>query len=370
MGKPPLLKMHCFIAGSVRRFRSAALAFFALGYLVFGLPAATAVEIATLYTAQVPLDEEESNPRQAAYEDALQVVLLRVSGAELGSDPEMIKLLFPSPTAYVVQFRPGEDDTLWVSFDGDAIEQVLRQSGQTVWGSDRPVTLVWLAVDWGQGDREVIAAADPDEGRAAGRTIDRDRLLRERILDMADRRGLPVLFPLMDSQDQQNLGFSDIWGGFDELIIAASERYEVSSILVGRIRASSSQRNRWDYYFADEKQTWNGEPEMVVGLVADRLADEFAIRGDAPVEFVDLVVSGVSTVEAYGTIQNLLADTNVVESFAVDEVSGDLIRYRVEVLGGIERLRRALRLSGLIEQNGFDGAQLPVETLEFFYSEE
>ena len=67
------------------------------------------------------------------------------------NDPEMVELLFPNPSAYIVQFRPGEDDTLWVSFDGDAIERVLRQAGQTVWGSDRPLTLVWLAVDWGQG---------------------------------------------------------------------------------------------------------------------------------------------------------------------------------------------------------------------------
>ena len=92
--------------------------------------------------------------------------------------------------------------------------------------------------------------------------------------------------------------------------------------------------------------------------------------GDAPIESVELLVSGINSVEAYGDMQNLLAETAVVENFSICEVSGDLIRYRVDVLGGIERLRRALRFSGLIEQNGFDGDQLPVETLEFFYSEE
>jgi hypothetical protein len=370
MGKPPLLKLRFLVSVSSRRIRAAALAFLASGLLLTGIPVAMAVEVAALYTAQVALDDEQDNPRQAAYESALAAVLLRVSGAELGTDPELIELLFPNPSAYVVQFRPGEDDTLWVSFDGDAVEQVLRQSGQTVWGGDRPVTLVWLAVDWGEGDREIIAADDPERGRAAGRSIDRDRLLRQRVLDMAERRGLPVLFPLMDAEDQQNVSFSDIWGGFDELLKAASERYEVNSILVGRVRASSSERNRWSYYFSDDARIWNGEPELIIGLVADELADEFAIRGDAPVEFVDLMVSGINTVEAYGEMQNLLSETNVVENFAIGEVSGDLIRYRVEVLGGIERLRKALRFSGLIEQNGFDGDQLPVETLEFFYSPE
>ena len=333
-----------------------------------GIPAASAAEVAALFTAQVALDQEEDNPRQVAYKDALNEVLLRVSGADLVSDPEMVNLLFPDPAAYVIQFRPGDEDTLWVSFDGDAIEKVLKDSGQTVWGSDRPVTLVWLAVDWGQGDREIVAADDPDKNRAAGRSIDRDRLLRERVLAMAEQRGLPVIFPLMDLMDQRNVSFSDIWGGFNEQLLAASARYEADSILVGRIKASSSQRNRWSYFFAGEERVWNGEPELVIGLVADQLADEFAIRGDAPLESVELLVAGIDSVAAYGEMQNLLASTSVIENFAIGEVSGDVIRYRVEALGGIERLRRALQFGGLIEQNGMDSLQGSVATLEFFYS--
>jgi hypothetical protein len=233
-------------------------------------------------------------------------------------------------------------------------------------------------VDWGQGNREIIAAGDPVQSRDSGRSIDRDRLLRQRILDMAERRGLPVLFPLLDSVDQRNVTLSDIWGGFDEQLLVASERYEADSILVGRIRADSSQRNRWNYYFLNEERVWDGEPEFVLGLVADQLADEFAISGDAIMEYVDLAVSGIDSVDTYGDIQNLLAATNVIESFAISEIVGDRIRFRVEALGGVERLRRALQLAGLIEQNGFDGDRIRAGTLDpaanasldFFYSPE
>jgi hypothetical protein len=378
MGKPSLLKLRFFVSPGVEKLRALPLLLL-LSMLVFtGIPTAWAVEVATLYTAQVALDEEQDNPRQEAYKAALAGVLLRVSGAQLSSDPEMIELLFPSPAAYVVQFRPGEDDTLWVSFDGEAIEQVLRQSGQTVWGRERPVTLVWLAVDWGQGDREIIAAGDPDQSRDSGRSIDRNRLLRQRVLDMAERRGLPVLFPLLDTEDQQNVSFSDIWGGFDEQLLVASERYEADSVLVGRIRPDSNQRNRWNYYFAEDERIWNGEPELVLGLVADQLADEFAISGDAPLEYVDLNVSGIDSVEAYGELQNLLAATNVIESFTISEVVADRIHFRVEAVGGLDRLRRALRFNGLVEQNGFDGDRIPIESLDptsnasldFFYAPE
>ena len=347
-----------------------------LSWLYFGflVSLAAAVEVTTLYTAQVALDPEEQNPRQAAYSAALAEVLLRVSGTALSSDPEMVEALFPSPAAYVLQFRPGPDDTLWVSFDGEAIEQTLRQAGQSVWGTDRPMTLVWLAVDWGQGDREIIGADDPERNVDAARSIDRNRLLRQRVLDIAERRGLPVVFPLLDTDDLQIISFSDICGGFDEQLLAASQRYDASSILAGCIRPTTSQRNRWSYFFAAEERTYSGEPELVVSLIADVLAAEFSISGSAPLATIDLTIAGIESVAAYGAVQKLLADLTVIESIAIAEVRGDQVLYRVEAHGGAERLRRALRFSGLIEQNGFETGSIPMDSfnpsLEFFFSAE
>jgi len=354
-GKPPLLKLRWTVL-----------------VLAFVTSPVWAVEAASLYSAQVPFDQEENDPRARAYELALADVLLRVSGSELSSDVEMVELLFPNPASYVVQFRPGADETLWVSFDGDAIENTLRRAGQTVWGSDRPLTLIWLAVDWGQGRREIIAADDPVRSRDEARSIDRNRLLRQRVLDIAERRGLPVAFPLLDTIDLQNLSFSDIWGGFDDALISASERYEADAILVGRVRPASSQRNRWSFYFGGEERTWNGEPELVISQVADLLAAEFAISGSAVLETVDVTIAGIDSVEAFGAVQNLLTTVTVIEQFSIAEVEGDRIRYRIAAIGGADRLSRALRFSGLIEQNGFEGDRIgfdPYEqALEFFYS--
>jgi hypothetical protein len=339
--------------------------------LAGGLPSqAVAVEVPTLFTAEVPFDRNAPDSRETAYELALAEVLLRVSGAQLSTDSAAIRELFPDPASYVMQFRPGGVDSLWVSFDGQAIERTLRDAGQTVWGADRPLTLVWLAVDWGQGKREIIAADDPDDTQAQSRSIDRNKLLRERVLDVAERRGLPLVFPLLDTVDLQSIAFSDIWGGFDERVIDASQRYDANSILIGRIRPSSSRRENWTYYFSGVERSWNGPPEAIIGQVADLLAAEFAIGGDVPVEAVALSVSGITSVEAYGSLQSLLADVSLIESFVVTEVAGDRVSYSVEVRGGADRLSRALRFNGLIEQDsmtGFGEAR-PDRSLEFFYS--
>ena len=327
--------------------------------------AASAIEVPTLYTAEVPLDQESEDPRGDAYEAALVEILMRVSGSALASNEEAVAELFPNPASYVTQFRPGEDDTLWVSFDGRAIERVLRSSGQTFWGAERPLTLIWLAVDWGQGTREIIAADDPDRTQHESRSIDRNRMVRERLLEIAERRGLPLAFPLLDTTDLQSVTFTDIWGGFDEAVIDASERYNVSSILIGRIRPGTSQRDRWSYYFSGMETPLSGTPEVVLGQVADLLAAEFAIAGDAPIETVVLNISGVVSVEAYGSVQAILKEITLIEGFAISEVAGDKVTYRVEVRGGAERLGRALRFSGLVEQENSDPMQFGA--LEFFY---
>ncbi len=128
---------------------------FFLALVLLSIPA-PAVEVPSLYTAEVPFDRDASDPRADAYETALKEILMRVSGSDLACNAAAVEELFPNPASYVMQFRPGADDTLWVSFDGQAIEQTLRNAGQTVWGADRPLTLVWLAVDWGQGEREIV----------------------------------------------------------------------------------------------------------------------------------------------------------------------------------------------------------------------
>ena len=334
--------------------------------LVLCFPAG-AVEVPTLFTAEVPLDQEADNPRADAYDAALREILTRVSGSAIAENDEAVAELFPDPASYVIQFRSNADESLWVTFDGEAIERVLRNAGQTFWGAERPLTLVWLAVDWGQGNREVIGAGDPERPQDEARSIDRNRLIRERLLEISERRGLPMVFPLLDTTDLQTVTFSDIWGGFDEAILYASERYDANSILIGRIRPSSSQRSRWTYYFAEARSELTGPPEAVVGQVADLLSAEFAVGGDAPLEIVVLNVSGVVSVDAFGSVERVLKDVSLIEGFTLTEVNGDRASYRVEVRGGADRLSRALRFNGLVEQEPEDPLQ-DSDALEFYYS--
>ena len=239
------------------------LASFLLAGIVVG-QLAGAVEVTSLYTAEVPFNGSAANARENAYRAALSVILVRITGTTAASESEELAAIFPNPAQFVTQFRPGPDDTLVVSMDGPELERVLKRAGAAVWGSERPLTVVWLAVDWGLGQREIVAADDADNRPGAARSIDRNRLLRERVQEVATRRGVPIVFPLMDTKDLQNIGFSDIWGGFDDQLLEASARYEAPSVLVGRIRSDSGQPPRWTWYLGDSRFAWPGGPEQAI----------------------------------------------------------------------------------------------------------
>lgn len=339
----------------------------------FACSAALAVEMDSLYTVQVPLDSGDRDGQNAAYAQALGEVLVRVTGNEAAAESEDILGLFPTPAQYVLQYQRGDNDSLVVSLDGPAIEALLRRAGQPVWGNDRPLTIVWLAVDWGMGEREIVGADDPDTTPGATRSIDRNRLLRERVLASAERRGIPVLFPLLDTADLASVSFSDIWGGFDDALLAASRRYGTSSVLVGRVRGGELFRNRWSYYFGGQRLAWTGGPETAVNLLADSLAEQFAYAGDAPAENVVLTISGVDSVSAYGTVQRFLADLSVIDDYKIDTVAGGDIRFQVRVQGGADRLASALEFSGILQRadwldvQDFFGTQNTSESLDYVY---
>ncbi len=344
---------------------------FAIVAYTLALPqTARGVEIESLYTVEVPFDRQDPDARSNAYKRAVGEVLVRVTGVENAAEAGEFLALFPNPGRYVLQFRPGENDSLVVSLDGPAMERVLRQAGKPVWGSDRPLTLVWLAVDWGGGEREIVAA---DATLAATQSIDRNRLLRERVQAVAKRRGIPVLFPLVDTQDLESLSFSDIWGGFDDAVLEASRRYGARSVLVGRIRAEEAFRDRWTYYFGDQERQWSGNPEMSVNELADLIASQFAYRGDAPVETVDLTISGIDSIFAYGAVQRFLKNLSVIDSYRIDRADGDEILFRIQVQGGRDRLAAALEFSGILERDnwldatGFYETTSNAPSLDFVY---
>ena len=101
---------------------------------------------AELYQATVPVADRSEASQAAAFEAALKIVLVRVTGRRAAEEDPALAPLVANARRYVQQYRAAPDNQLWVAFDSAAIDRWLTQNDQPIWGRERPSTYVWLAV--------------------------------------------------------------------------------------------------------------------------------------------------------------------------------------------------------------------------------
>lgn len=315
--------------------------------LCLAVSVAQAARVSGLYEAEVAYQ----GGRDEGFRAALGEVLVRMTGRRDVTDRPAVAPLLDDAAAYMQQFRQLGPDRLWVAFDGTALERALGQLGQPIWGTERPSTLLWIAVDAGGGKRFVVGSTADFEEEAE---------IHAAIVEVANRRGLPLVFPLMDAEDRERASFAEVWGGFEDSIRAASERYGVDAVLVGRLAAEDMGHGRWTLYGVDGEERWSGGAADSIDRLADRFAARFAVVSSGDTRTVQLAVSGVTSIEDYGRVSRFLSGLTAVESLAVESVERDQVVFRVAMRGEPATLDEAVRLGGVLQAAGQPGRQ-PLE---------
>ena len=312
---------------------------------------AGAVVSQQLFESEVVVQSQAPAERSAAMKLALEEVLVRVAGQDsvLTTGPAMA--LLQKPSRLVQQYRyftvPDSEPPilkLWVRFDGDAIRQSLQQQGLAYWGAERPDTLLWLAVE-DRGKRYVVSADDNSD-------------VHEQIVQVAKQRGVPILFPLMDLEDQSQARFSDIWGGFFEHVLTASKRYNPQAVLIGRLNRSTSGgwSARWYMDVAGRTASWSDSRQQLAALLqqgmddtADQLASRFAVANRGGDNVVRISVDGVRTLAAYARINEYLNSLTSVVDVQVEQLTGSQVQYSLQLNGGLQGLTRTVSIGTVLE---------------------
>lgn len=312
-----------------------------------------ALAAADLFDAEVAVSDQTPGVRHAALQGALREVLVRVTGQPGVLSAQPVQELLDKPEQLVQQYRYFTEQQqepprlkLWVRFDGDAIRQTLQQQGLAYWGGERPDTLVWLAVE-DHGRRYVVSADDTSDVHRAVDTA-------------ARQRGVPVLFPLMDLEDQTRVHFSVIWGGFLDKVLEASQRYNTQSVLIGRLNRSPSGgwTSRWELRVGGRPYTWSDSRQQLDALaqagiddLADRLATQFSVaaRGGGSANVTSLRVEGIETLAAYARISNYLATLTSVSNVQVSEVTPTAVSYSLQLNGSQDSLLRTIAIGSVLE---------------------
>ena len=300
-----------------------------------------------LYTAQVTVPDADL---AGVFQAALAAVVVRVSGSRAAASPAALAS-FGDPAVLVQQYRATEPGVWEVGFDPVALRDRFDSAGIAVWGNERPVTLVWLAVDQGRGQREILAAAASASGGVAPVTPGEDSLAgsREILQRVAAERGLPVLLPLMDSADLQAISFPDLWGDFSERVLDASARYRADAVLIGRARTPNpaAAQVRWTLLFAGERFNWTGPlssgPDRAANLFAERLATPAG-----SLQSLSVAVKNVTSLDAYGSVYRYMSQLGPVERCEVTAVDGDRVLFKLQLRGDADQLLRIIALRRLL----------------------
>jgi hypothetical protein len=284
---------------------------------VFGL---TRVD---LFQAQVPVDGRSEAAQTAAFQAALRIVLVRVTGRRTADEDAVFAPLVNNARRYVQQFRSAPDSQLWVAFDGAAIERWLTQNGQPLWGHERPSTLVWLSVPTGPQAGAVISAEDTSE-------------LKDAMEAAALLRGIPLVWPPAASANTAANAPADV-----------AHRLGAEGVLIGRANsAAATAAVRWTLQFQDRSSEFSGALDGV-NRAADLYAGLFAASGTlAP---IDIEVSGVADLREYANVQTYLESLTFITHVGVLALTADTVRFRLTTRGGIDPLAHALSLSGKLQ---------------------
>jgi hypothetical protein len=314
----------------------------------------SAAAAASLFEAEVVVSSQSPAERSSAFQAALTEVLVRVAGRNNVLDTEPARALLADPGKLVQQYRyftrPDSQPPvlrLWVRFDEASIRQGLQQQGVSYWGQERPDTLVWLAVE-DRGRRYVVAADDDTE-------------VRRQVELAARQRGVPIVFPLMDLEDQSQARFSDIWGGFFDNVLLASERYRPQAVLIGRLNRSASGgwSSRWNLQVGGEPRAWTDSrsdlaqlSQQGIDTTADILAAQFAVAGGtggSSNNRVTIEIRGVDSLADYARIDAYLKTLTSVADLQLTQVSDSTLQYALRLNGSLQDLTRTVSIGSVLE---------------------
>lgn len=306
-----------------------------------------------LYQAEVVVAGRSTDARNNALGDALAHVLVKNTGDPDAASVAGVRSFINQAASYTQQFSygtrqsfvSGEEQpetvlTLTARFDPQFVQRIIRDTGLARWGVQRPTTLMWLAVETADGSR-VLAGEDFASIAQPARRA-------------AARRGLPILFPILDLQDQRAVRMRELWGGFVAPMAQASQRYGTQTFLLGRIepRGEDQWIVRWVLYDQgnqDYREAGPGPLHEVIAAGIDFAANELAMRyafsaneGVTGSGGALVAVHGVKDLADYARLLEYLNELSVVEEVAIVMADGERLDFRLQLRGDLERLDQVI----------------------------
>ncbi len=336
---------------------------------------AQALVLDNLYRVERVVVGQGPDAMRGVAAEALREVLVRVSGSRGVLRDAAVRAALARADSFIIQYGYGEQryteegnlgQLLRLDFDQRAVAELLRASGLPIWSAQRPAVLVWLALDGSNGLEFV--------------SLDTTPALVQELTQAFASRGVPVIFPLFDLQDEMLVAPSDVVQFDESRLLPAAQRYAAPALLFGRILQLSSGElvGDWIYRQHSAELSLSGEAVDLAGLferavdrIAATLAAEYAIT---PHRYFEdgllLYVEGVDGFEEYAHLVQSLEAIEAVTHANIDRVDGNSVYLRLVAEGSLQQLELAIGLAADLHRlpDGHPARRLHKLPVNLFYS--
>lgn len=313
-----------------------------LFFLSMGL-SAHAVMVSDLYAVQVPVADQLAESRKVALQEALQQVVVKVTGSAQAMQSPDIQAQNSQADRFVKSFRYSKhpiDNSLIldVVFAQDLLDKLLIQAKQPIWSKSRPLLLLWQGVE------------EKNQRRALAAETGRWQLLFEQAFN---ERGLPLLWPTQDGEDQQALPLSSLWALSTTSTEQASKRYLADAQVVASLKQLSDGSfvyqgillNKSDRLMINaQDNTALGLARKVADQLAQFLASRYAITSMDIASGLQIDIAGIQNFQQYQDVLNYLKGNIAIKQLRLISVQQQRMRLELELSAPWEQVWSMLAL--------------------------
>lgn len=296
---------------------------------------AFAVRVTSLYQFEISVVSQADDVRMQAVREGFLGVLIKVSGDPQIANNPTIKSYLDNAGYYVQEFSYYSPPMspffiLKIHYDRNDINRLLRKAGVAYWGDNRPLILAWIAFTNDKHYAEIIGNETPGD-------------IITTMKQEANKNGLPLIFPIMDMTDINEVSASDIDGMSIKILKDAAKRYAPDALLIGAIQQNDIDykskwqlivgNNKWEFELADRLLT--GLMSSVIKEVNHTLAKYYVEKAASEPQWIKLEVSNISKRDDLVQLMRYLKQLSAVQQVQLSQVMGDVVDISILLRGSI-----------------------------------
>ncbi len=312
--------------------------------LLFGLLGFTgtmAVTVPHLFTTDVAVPSQGPEYRAPAILHAFKQVLVRSTGQPEVLKSSVVENALGHARDYLIDYgyrhpqgvdaSPGSIE-MFARFNPTDIKALIKKANFPLWGRDRPLVLVWLAVAY-QNQAPVLLGQDSVDSALTN--------LKQQVHVL----GLPMILPALDVVDDNKITVQDIWKMNYAAILNASSRYgsnvalaiKLSEIGEGKWLASADVfLNNNVFPLSVSASSANKALRTMVTKATGLIAKDYVNAASNLQSQITLTIDNVHDVLGYAAVLKYLRGFSEIQDLQVQRVANNQVQLVLSINGGLK----------------------------------